>query len=43
LAADGSIIGVQHTVGETTQVAYYKFVVHITNWGTYYDWILQDE
>lgn len=43
LAADGSIIGVQHTVGETTQVAYYKFVVHITEWGTYYDWILQDE
>ena len=43
LAADGSIIGVQHAVGETTQVAYYKFVVHITEWGTYYDWILQDE
>ena len=43
LAADGSIIGVQHTVGETTQVAYYKFVVHITDWGTYYDWILQNE
>lgn len=43
LAADGSIIGVQNTVGETTQVAYYKFVVHITEWGTYYDWILQDE
>ena len=43
LAADGSIIGVQHIVGETTQVAYYKFVVHITEWGTYYDWILQDE
>lgn len=43
LAADGSIIGVQQTVGETTQIAYYKFVVHITEWGTYYDWILQDE
>lgn len=43
LAADGSIIGVQNTAGETTQVAYYKFVVHITEWGTYYDWILQDE
>ena len=43
LAADGSIIGVQHTVGETTQVAYYKFVVYDYYQTPVYGFILQDD
>ena len=43
LAADGSIIGVQHTVGETTQVAYYKFVIYDYYSTPVYGFTLQDE
>lgn len=45
LAADGSIIGVQHTVGETTQVAYYQFRAYdySTAVNGQYGFTLQDE
>lgn len=45
LAADGSIIGVQHTVGDTTQVAYYQFrdYGYSTAVNGQYGFTLQDE
>lgn len=44
LAADGSIIGVQQTVGDTTQVAYYKFRDYGYSSAVYdYGFTLQDE